>query len=107
MKQVCRATFCLPIVHVTMNFGSSEYSVRDHSCKQNSSDTSGSARDPDLIIKEHKSKDECRWIERRRRKHQPKRWTKPRGTFVYSREDWRHATGAQHQRRSRESSEHL
>src|SRR5258707_9645684 len=107
MKQVCRATFCLPILYVTMNFGSSEYSVRDHSRKQNSSDTGGSARDADLIIKEHESKDECGRIERGSREHQPKRWTKPRGTVIYAGENWRDTTAAQHQWRARKSREHL
>ena len=32
---------------------------------------------------------------------------KPRGTFVHAGENWRHTTGAQHQWRARESSEHL
>src|SRR5437762_321151 len=107
MKQVCRATFCLPIVYVTMNFGSAKYPVGNHSREQDGSDTSPESHRPDLIIKEHESKDECGRIERGRREHQPKRWTKPRGTFIYAGENWRDTTGAQHQWRARKSGEHL
>src|SRR5712671_5632633 len=101
MKEVCRATFCLPIVYVTVNFGSSKYPVGDQSRKQNSSDTGGCARDADFVIEEHESKDKCGRIERGRREHQSKRWTKPGGTFVYPSEDWRDTTRAEHQWRSR------
>src|SRR5260370_15750538 len=107
MEEVCRATFCLPIVYVTMNFGSAEYPVGDQSRKQDGSETSAESHRPDLVIEEHESKDQCGRIERGRREHQSERWTKSRGTFVHAGENWRHTTRAQHQWRSRESSEHL
>src|SRR5260370_5869458 len=106
MEEVCRATFCLPIVYVTMNFGSAEYPVGDQSRKQDGSETSAESHRPDLVIEEHESKDQCGRIERGRREHQSKRRTKPRGTLVHASEDRRDTTRAQHQWRSRQSIEY-